>query len=426
MTTVTKNKAAAPRPGAGRVPAKPNPGIRRAVDAEPLALTPLDAGHPTELDHSDPPRHWAIEYLKQHKLFALIVMLPTLLAILYFGLIAADLYSSEARFIVRSTSGGGAFSSVIGNTTSTSAMAAAPRSMDETFAVNEYIRSRDAVRALVDQHGLKDVLTRPESDFINRFPNLFTRNNFEKLYEHYLNFVEVTIGETGISTLEVRSFRPDDSQAVALALLSRAEELINKLNTRARSDAVKFGEEVIRQAEERVADVSQRMTDFRNREMIVDPTKESATTLELVAQLTGDLALEKAQLDHMLTITPNSPQIETMRNRIRAMEQQINQQRLLVTGGDESMTQKLAQYEQIVLERDLAVKSLTSAFVSLENSRQEAQRQQLYLERVVEPHLADYPLYPRRLLSIAFVFGLCLCIFWIVRSVVVAILGHAV
>ncbi|MGD9923269.1 MAG: capsule biosynthesis protein, partial [Pseudorhodoplanes sp.] len=232
-------------------------------------------------------------------------------------------------------------------------------------------------------------------------------------------------GESGISTLEVRAFRPDDAQTIALALLSRAEQLNNKLNVRARADAVKFGEEIVRQAEARVSDVHQRMTDFRNREMIVDPSKQSATTLELVAQLTADLALEKAQLDHIMTMTPNSPQIEAMRNRIRAMEHQISQQRSVVTGGDQSMAKKLSEFEQIVLERELAVKSLSLAFVSLENSRQDAQRQQLYLERVVEPHLPDYPLYPKRLFSIVFAFGLCISIFWMVRSFVAAIQGHS-
>ena len=415
MNVATKTKASA-------VPLPP---------AEPgyLLLRPLDPVAPPSIDHRPGSRlqdHWALERLRQHKLFAILVLLPTFIAIVYFGLIAADQYASEARFIVRSTSGTSTFANILGNNTAAmSALSSAPTAQDETYSVNEYILSRDAAQALIAQHNLKDVLSRTEGDFINRFPNIFTRNNFERFYEHYLKFVDVTIGDNGISALEVRAFRPDDAQAIALALLSHAEQLINKLNQRARADAVKFGEEVVRQAEERVADVHQRMTDFRNREMIVDPGKQSAATLDLVTRLTGDLAIERAQLQQTLAMTPGSPQIEAMRNRIRAMEEQINQQRLVVAGGDHSMAQKLSQYEQLVLERELAVKSLSSAFVSLENSRQESQRQQLYLERVVEPHLPDYPIYPRRILSIAFVFGLCLCIFWIVRSLYTAILGHA-
>lgn len=39
---------------------------------------------------------------KKNRLFLLIVMLPTLVAIFYYGLIAADVYISESRFVVRS------------------------------------------------------------------------------------------------------------------------------------------------------------------------------------------------------------------------------------------------------------------------------------------------------------------------------------
>ena len=40
-----------------------------------------------------------------------------------------------------------------------------------------------------------------------------------------------------------------------------------------------------------------------------------------------------------------------------------------------------------------------------ESARKEAQQQQLYLETIVEPNLADQPLYPKRILSLLFVLG---------------------
>ena len=39
---------------------------------------------------------------KKNRLFLLIVMLPTFVATIYYGLIAADVYISESRFVVRS------------------------------------------------------------------------------------------------------------------------------------------------------------------------------------------------------------------------------------------------------------------------------------------------------------------------------------
>ena len=40
-------------------------------------------------------------WLNRHLVFALTVLVPTIVAIVYFGLIASDVYISESRFVVR-------------------------------------------------------------------------------------------------------------------------------------------------------------------------------------------------------------------------------------------------------------------------------------------------------------------------------------
>lgn len=397
-----------------------------------LELTPiLDVRKQTDIPVRLNPLQHVVAWTRRHILFTGLVIIPTLIAVVYYGLIASDQYASEARFIVRSASTSGQFPGLAGLGGQASAIqAVAPgqslsRAPDDTNSVNEYIRSRDAVEKLERDNDLRPIFAREEGDLFNRFPNFYSRDTRENLYRHYLNFIDIAVqSDTGISVLEVRSFTPEDSQKLAFALLQHAEKLINKLNVRAREDAVHFAEDVVRKAEERIALIQSRIADFRNREMIVDPGKQSEAALELITRLTGETAFEKARLEQILAMTPSSPQIEPLRSRIRSMEEQITQQRALIVGGDKSIAQKLSQFEQISLERELAIKSLTSALISLENSRQEAQRQQLYLERVVEPHLPDQPLYPKRMLWIGFVFGVSLCIFWIVRETLFAVLEH--
>jgi capsular polysaccharide transport system permease protein len=43
-----------------------------------------------------------MDWLKKNPLFVLMVIVPTILGILYYGLIAANVYTSESRFVVRS------------------------------------------------------------------------------------------------------------------------------------------------------------------------------------------------------------------------------------------------------------------------------------------------------------------------------------
>src|SRR5437899_11620096 len=72
-----------------------------------------------------------------------IVGLPTLIAGVYYFAIAADLYSSEVKFMVRGRSAAPA------NTiTAVLSAAAATGASEDTFAVHEYIQSRDAAAPL--------------------------------------------------------------------------------------------------------------------------------------------------------------------------------------------------------------------------------------------------------------------------------------
>ena len=77
------------------------------------------------------------------------VIIPTVLAIIYYGLIASDVYISESRFVVRSPqrqtqTGLGALLQGTGFA----------RSQDDTYSVHDFVLSRDALKELDDQpHG---------------------------------------------------------------------------------------------------------------------------------------------------------------------------------------------------------------------------------------------------------------------------------
>jgi capsular polysaccharide transport system permease protein len=68
---------------------------------------------------------------------------------------------------------------------------------------------------------------------------------------------------------------------------------------------------------------------------------------------------------------------------------------------------------------------LTAANTALETARTEAQKQQFYVERVVEPNLPDEPLLPRRLKRILVVLAASLGLYFIGWMLVVGILEHA-
>jgi capsular polysaccharide transport system permease protein len=147
--------------------------------------------------------------------------------------------------------------------------------------------------------------------------------------------------------------------------------------------------------------------------------------LEVIGQMNAAQATARTQLGELLKNSPNSPQIPLVRTRIASLDQLIAEERAKLSGESNSVVAGLTEYERLTLDRELAEKALASAFTSLEAARLEAQRQQLYIETIAQPNLADYPLYPKRILSFAMVLASCLLAYGIAWLLVISARDHA-
>jgi capsular polysaccharide transport system permease protein len=272
---------------------------------------------------------------------------------------------------------------------------------------------------------LRDVLARGGRDFVYRFPTFWRSDDREQLYRHYLMMVDAEVDKAaGINTITVRTFAPEDSQRLANALLQHAEELINRLNERMTRDAEAYAQSAVDRARDRVVEVALQLANFRNSIGSVDPGRESATALDQIAQMTTELAGAEATLQQQMALSPSSPALPGLRERVRTFKEQIEKEKLKIVGADNSLTAKLAQFEKLTLDRQLAAREMDSALANLTTARQDAQRQRLYLQRISEPNLADEARYPRRLLDIAISFAFCFAFFVVVNAVYAGIREH--
>ena len=366
----------------------------------------------------------ALSILRRNLFVFLIVGVPVFLTILYEGIIASDIYVSEAHFIVRSKAMASSMTG-LSDTSSLLPLSSMSQSNDYTQAVNDYLASRDIIKLLINSDNLLEVLSRPGSDFWARFPRPWSRRTIESLYDRFDDFVYPYLDpQTGISTLQVYAFQPEDAQRIARSALEHAEALINKLNARQQKDSVAFAQDMLDKAQAKVWEVEQRITDFRNRERIFDPERQGAATIGLIGTLIGQITQLKAELSEVNINSPGSPKIASIKARIGAIEDQIAEQRAQLVGGEQSLAPKLAVYEKLMLERDMAVKVFGSSLISLESAIKDMDMQRLYLERVVEPNLPDYPLYPRHFLVVLIVSGFSLCIYWVLKVVGEVTLEH--
>jgi capsular polysaccharide transport system permease protein len=398
---------------AARVPSGPYVETIQLVPAEPDHGL-LDMAAPSAPE-APARRPWSFKA----KLFAGLVVIPTLAAAVYFFLFAAHRYVSEASFIVRSAVYQG------GNSVQMGGLAPSHGGGDLADAVNTYIVSRDMVAELERRDGLRDVLSRGGLDFFYRFPVFWRRNNKEQLYRHYLRMVDAEVDKTnGINTITVRAFLAEDAQRLAEALLQHSEELINRLNARMIRDAEAYAQSVVDHARDHVVEVALQLAAFRNSIGSVDPGRESAAALDQIAQMATDIAETQATLQQQTALSPSSPALPALRERIRTVREQMEKEKLKIVGTDRSLATKLADFEKLTLDRELAAREMDSALANLTIARQDAQRQHLYLQRIAEPNLADEARYPLRLLGVAVAFAAFFALFVIVNAICNGIREH--
>ncbi len=354
--------------------------------------------------------------------FLALVIVPVILATIFYGLVAAPRYTSEAQFIVRSVSSQRANGlEMLFRTFGLS------RTVDDAYAVQKYIQSRDVVRALEERgYSIEKIFGHPSADFLSRYPRFWRKDSVEARYDYFLDRVSVTEDSVkGITLLKVASFDPVSARDVASALIKLAEEMVNRMNARAQRDVIDVAEKELRQAESNIIEAQAALTAFRNRELMIDPSKSSLGIIETIATLSSEIAFTSAQLKELRINSPANPAIPSMVAKITTLEDKVKEERTKLAGGDSSLSGKMAIYEQLALKRELTEKSLASALKSLDVARQEARRQHIYIEQVVAAHLTDEATEPRRLRGIFTVFVLGFAVFAVIWILSVGAGEHA-
>jgi capsular polysaccharide transport system permease protein len=398
--------------------------MRSSLDSE-IHMTQIPASFPPQVGIGTLPAWDEIAHrlARLPWLFLGVVVMPATLCAIYYLLIAAPLYVSEAEFVVHTRNQSQSMG--VGSMLQSVGVSLGSEQETDAYEVQNYMNSRDAVEDLVKNHRLRDILDRPEGDFLFRFPRFFESSSFESLFRSYRRFVDVNLDtQTGISTLKVRGFRPEDAQMIATALMASGEGLINRLNSRAMDDAVAQSQRQVDDAETRVLEVQTALTKFRNTERLINPTQSSTAGVDLLYKLEEQLDELRAERESLAASARDNPQLPAIDGRITAYNAQIEAERSRLAGQSSSMAPEVSEYERLTLERDMSAKALESAFGGLETARLDARRQQLFLEPVVNPNLPDRALEPNGLLIVTIVLVSGLVIYAIISLLIAGLREH--
>lgn len=356
-----------------------------------------------------------------NRLFLATVVVPTLIAAVYFGLIASDIYISESRFMVRSPAKP-VQSGVLGTLLQGSGLS---RSLDDQHSVHDFILSRDALKELDVEMALHKKFRDRSIDFVNRFAALDWDDSFEGLHKYYQRRVSANLdSKSSISVLRVSAFTAEDAKKINERLLAMSERLVNEMSERSREDIVRFAANEVKLAENKAKAAALAVAAFRSDKSVVDPEKQSAFQLQQLGKLQEELIATKMQIAQLRAAAPDNSQIASLNIRQSSLQKEIDAELGRISGRGGSLTNKAAAYMQVALEREFAEKQLAVALTLLESARNEAQRQQLYLDRVVQPNLPDYPNEPRRIRSVAIVFVLGLVMWGILGLLIASVREH--
>lgn len=355
------------------------------------------------ISHTDPQKKpfsgKVMRWLKGHPGFNLIVLFPTFLAIMYYGCVASPQYVSHAYFVVRGA--GAQTPNMLGGLIPGMGGAG---STEDTYAVQTYMMSRDAARNLIQSQNLRAVFNHPDADFFARFPTFFRGNTFEHFFSYYQKHIIAELDTTtGISSLTVRTFSPQDSQRIGRALINAGEHLVNEMNARQRENTIASSQKEVVAAEEKIRNIGLKIADYRNTQNILDPLKQSVPMLRDIDQLKAMLTATRLKVAQVTKFAPDTPLLPVYQRRIEVIKAEIAQAQGDITGSNSSLVPKITEYDDLVTQKEVAERELVTATVSLQAAKVQADRQQLYLDGVAQPDLPDYPEYPHAIADILIV-----------------------
>ena len=361
-----------------------------AAEATPIAFTPIARAHP-------------LAWLRRRIAFLLIVVSPTLLAGLYFGLLASDVFVSESRFVVRTAEkpdqpGGleGLFKGFVGS------------DQTDLLFVRDYLLSRQVADELDRALALRNIYG--EGDRLARFPAPWEPPSREAFFPYYQNHVKVAVdGASSVAALTVRGFTPAFVARLNRALLATAAMRIDALNAQIRRDASAQAEHELARALADLARSEEAIAAYRRQHDVIDPEKQAAVELEGGQDLAGKLVAAQAQLAQVRRIAPQSSQIPVLEAQVSSIARSLTVLRATVTSpASSSRSQTAEDYRAIVTRRDIATKIVAAATEARIRARADTERRHLYLEIVSQPSVPDEALLPRRLRAILGTFVLAL------------------
>lgn len=344
------------------------------------------------------------------------VVLPMVLAAVYYAVFSIDRYVSYAQVVVRQD-GNHQGAQVPG--LAALLTGANPASREETLYLREYITSMDMMLLLEDRlHWIESYATQRHDIFF-----LLDRDApREELLKYYQRMVSAHYDETtGLLRVEVQGFTPEISEKMLRTILQESEHFVNEVSHDMAREQMKFAQSELENARKTYSERKNQLINFQNDNKVLDGANTAKSRAMIVAELEAQYTKEQASLTEIgFKLRADSPQARQQKQRVEAIQQQLSKEkRLLVSSPQGSQLNVVAsRYQQLTLDAGIAEETYKASVAALDNARVEASKKIRTLVTVVSPNAPQLAIYPERWYNLATILLGLLMLYGITRLII--------
>ncbi|HET6306043.1 MAG TPA: hypothetical protein VFG12_02580 [Rhodopila sp.] len=330
--------------------------------------------------------------LLSRPLFLLLVVVPNLLAVTYYGFVASPVFMSTASISVSNPSANA--SSLVSILSGTSS----DDSMEGAYILQEYLVSWEAFSKA--SHALNLAGAWQDGDFASRYGGLttFWQQDDTALWHYYQSHVTISVDpKSGIVVIYVYGYRPEFAVTLSKWLLNEATQHMNEMNQRQERDFIASAEQKQAALSLTLKRDEAAIAGYRAQIGVYDPQQKYLSELSLANGLALKLADLQSQYQTVARATPDNPMARNLDTAISVMKQRMDDTQQLYP----RLARDAETYENLVIVRDADAKLLEQADLAVQQAQQKASQNRYYFGAISDPSLPQTPELPHRLEYIA-------------------------
>ena len=288
-------------------------------------------------------------------------------------------------------------------------------SMDSQITIG-LIDSADLLLGLEKEFKLIEHYTAPATDWVFRMSKDAT---LEDRLSYYRDRISAHFdNSSGLTVVSVDTFDPKLSEQITKVLIQKAEDFINTINHDIADQQLSFVRSEVERTDKQVQEVNAELLALQNKHNFISPDEAISANLKAVEKMRMEHLAAEAELATIQRDSPNSPRIDTIRSRLRSLNELIDVENAKLSGPQKDrLNQVLVQFKQLQLKLDFAIQLRSGTQMILEKNRTDAVASSRFFTVIQHPYVPEQDSAPRRPYVTVTLIVLGLFSFWILSAI---------